>query len=245
MTMEQVTFEIRRSDWNVGLVDLEIEGEGAGQKIKVLTKRENQYLLSDANCIISVSAGTHQATHIIDMTGVYAPTPKLDRPSVEDGTEMVVRISCEFPWDEDSDSSDDEVRIILSGGAVDVNDGFEWATGFVAAALVISIALTLAWIVHNQKDRRRLLEMTELVFRQRPSKVHQETEQSQPPVEPVQTQEESAESTQRVDSLSEEGTRSGGPHVSESADEQSAAQTVEDEPSDEFESRLKRLTGSD
>ena len=245
VTMEQVTFEIRRSDWNVGLVDLEIEGEGAGQKIKVLTKRENQYLLSDANCIISVSAGTHQATHIIDMTGVYAPTPKLDRPSVEDGTEMVVRISCEFPWDEDSDSSDDEVRIILSGGAVDVNDGFEWATGFVAAALVISIALTLAWIVHNQKDRRRLLEMTEAVFRQRPSKVHQETEQSQPPVEPVQTQEESAESTQPVDSHSEERTRSGGPHVSESADEQSAAQTVEDEPSDEFESRLKRLTGSD
>ena len=96
-----------------------------------------------------------------------------------------------------------------------------------SAALVISIALTLAWIVHNQKDRRRLLEMTELVFRQRPSKVHQETEQSQPPVEPVQTQEESAESTQPVDSHSEERTRSGGPHVSESADERSEEHTSE------------------
>ena len=33
------TFEIRRNDWNIGLVGLELEGEES-QKIKVLTKRE-------------------------------------------------------------------------------------------------------------------------------------------------------------------------------------------------------------
>ena len=45
------TYEIRRSDWNVGLVGLELDGQGQDQKIKILTNRLNQNLLENADCI--------------------------------------------------------------------------------------------------------------------------------------------------------------------------------------------------
>ena len=115
------TFEIRRNDWNVGLVALELDGQGDTQKIKVLTKREYHHLLTDADCSILVIAGSHTATHEIDFSGTYPPEPTLDRPSLDDapdGTEIIVTVQCKFPWDIDSDSTDNEAKLILSGGSV-------------------------------------------------------------------------------------------------------------------------------
>ena len=220
---DETSFEIRRTDWNVGLVGLELEGEGATQKIKVLTKREYHHLLTDADCSISVIAGSHSATHSIDFSGIYPPEPKLDRPSLEDaadGAEMVVTIQCAFPWDQDSDASDNEARLILSGGSVNTEDGFEWGTATGSAVLVIALALTLTWILYNQRERRKLLDMTESVL----SKKKQESDlpQSTPSSEISQPTSES---------------------ISSEAAEESP--DIVERELDDFENRLKRLTGDD
>ena len=220
-TEDQTTFDVRRSDWNVGLIGLEIKGEGASQEIEVLTKRENQHLLSDADCTLFVTADTYTATHTIDMTEIYSPTPRLDRPDVEDGTEMVVRISCAFPWDIDSDNSDDEVRMILSGSSTTTGGGFEWITSIAFAILIITIALTLTWIVKNQRERKQLLQMTESVIRKREVKKENS--------EPI------TESTTIVNNEAEE-LPIPPPPIDESQPE------VVEEALDEFESRLKRLS---
>ena len=47
-------FDVRRSDWNVGIGEVELVGEGKGQQVSVPTKRLNENLLSDADCIISL-----------------------------------------------------------------------------------------------------------------------------------------------------------------------------------------------
>ena len=215
-------FEIRRTDWNVGLVGLEIEGEGASQKIKVLTKREYHHLLTDADCSIEVTAGSHSAIHSIDVTGIYPPEPKLDRPDVEDGTEMIVTIQCLFPWDEDSDSSDDEARLILSGGSIESGDGFEWVTALGSAGLVIVLALTLTWILYNQRERRKLLEMTESVIQKKSKgKTPELPEVPKPVAEP------SVAAPQPVVEPTEE------------------VPEIEERNLDEFENRFKRLTGGE
>ncbi|MEK9739127.1 MAG: hypothetical protein VW438_05290, partial [Euryarchaeota archaeon] len=164
---DETDFEIRRNDWNVGLVGLELEGQGDTQKIKVLTKREYHHLLTDADCSILVQAGSHTATHEIDFSGTYPPEPKLNRPSLvdaPDGTEMVVTVQCKFPWDIDSDSTDNEAKLILTGGAVSNDSGFEWLTAISSATLVISLALTVTWIIYNQRERKKLLDMTESIL---------------------------------------------------------------------------------
>ena len=238
---EQTSFEIRRSDWNVGLVGLEIEGEGESQKIKVLTKREYHHLLSDADCSITVVAGDHSATHSIDVSGIYPPEPKLDRPAVDDGTEMIVTIQCEFPWDEDSDSSDDEARLILSGGSINTDGGFEWVTALGSAGLIIALALTLTWILYNQRERRRLLEMTESVIKQRGKK----NSAPQPSPEPSAQKPVTSEPTSTSEPAPHEDVTPATNQPMPPLEGPPASQEIEEETLDEFENRFKRLTGGE
>ena len=225
-------FEIRRNDWNIGLVGLELEGEGESQKIKVLTKREYHHLLTDADCSILVVAGSHTATHEIDFSKTYPPEPKLDRPSLDDapdGTEIIVTVQCYFPWDIDSDSSDNEAKLILTGGSVNNESGFEWGTAIGSAVLVIALALTLTWILYNQRERKKLLDMTESIL----SKKKQEPSLPQPP------------------SPSEKIPKENIQENSVKKDEPDSRQPIEEVPEvieeqlNDFESRLKRLTGED
>ena len=155
-------FEVRRTDWNVGLVGLELVGTGEGQEISILTKRANHEILDSSICIIQVSAGTFNAEYIVDMSesSVLAPRPVIDRPDVSDETELVAKISCEFPWDIDSDPSDDEERIILSGSD-DTEGGFSnSSTAIASAGLVIGISIALAWMARNFKEGREMMEKT-------------------------------------------------------------------------------------
>ena len=156
--------EVRRTDWNIGLVGLELDGDGAEQHIRVLTKRGDgvgaildQY---DADCILSVVSGDHSMTHRVDLTGTFSPTVGIDRPeSAEDGDEVVVTIGCAFPWDVDSNPSDDESRIILSGGQTDPSKYNDMGTSLAAALLVIGVSVALAWMVRNYREGKELMEM--------------------------------------------------------------------------------------
>ena len=157
-------FPIRRTDWNIGLVGLELDGEGSGQQIRVLTKRGDgdgalleQY---NADCSLNLEVGDYAMTHQVDLTGTFSPTIEIDRPeSADDGDEIVVTIGCAFPWDIDSDSSDDDSRLILSGGYAESSKYPGMGTSMAAAILVIGMSVALAWIVRNYRESRELMEM--------------------------------------------------------------------------------------
>ena len=158
-------FDVRRSDWNVGIGEVELVGEGTGQQVSVPTKRLNENLLSDADCIISLSAEgesrSHYSEHIVDMTQAFVPAPKFDRPDVEDTTELVITISCSFPWDIDSDPSDDQKTIVLSGGSSLEDRVDELGTGLLAAILVVGAYLGLSWIMSNRRESERMMQMAQ------------------------------------------------------------------------------------
>jgi len=178
-----------------------------------------------------VIAGSHTATHEIDFSKTYPPEPKLDRPTLDDapdGTEITVTVQCYFPWDIDSDPSDNEAKLILTGGSVNNDSGFEWGTAIGSAVLVIALALTLTWILYNQRERKKLLDMTESIL----SKKKQESSLPQPtlPSEKI-PQDNIQESMKEVES-----------ERSQSVEE--VPEVIEEQLND-FESRLKRLTYDD
>ena len=157
-------FEVRNTEWNVGLVGLELEGQGENQKIKILTKRVNENLLDEAECEISLNAGDHSSRYSIDMTSVYVPTPRIDRPDIEDGTEAIVRIYCNFPWDIDSTPNDNEYRIVLSGGSIEDSSSEDIVVIITSALIVCTIYFMTSRIKKSNDERRKIKEMTKLAL---------------------------------------------------------------------------------
>ena len=175
-------FDVRRTDWNVGLVGLEIVGTGEGQEISILTKRSNQQILDESICNIRVEAGPYSREYSVDMSesSALAPRPKVERPDVSDGVELVATISCEFPWDEDSDQTDNEARIILSGSEDSEGAFSDSSTAIASAILVIGASIAFAWMAKNFREGREMMEKTRLAVEkkalERKSKLAQEEE---------------------------------------------------------------------
>ena len=164
-TNTEKEFDIRRNDWNVGLTGIELVGTGSSQQVKITTIRENQNLLSNADCLLKVTSEGYEEEYVMNPSGVYF-LPKIDRPDLPDGNELIVQFSCAFPWDVESDSTDNEQRIILEGGS-DNNDGIEdLETGIAAAALVIGLSVALVWLVKNYRERKEMMEITEKAIKQ-------------------------------------------------------------------------------
>ncbi|MEC7706388.1 MAG: CARDB domain-containing protein [Candidatus Thermoplasmatota archaeon] len=158
------TFDIRRVDWNIGIIDVELEGEGDGQDIRVSWQRSEDVdeLLAqyEADCSLTFAVEDYTMTHSVDLTSLYTVAFEISRPSsAQDGEELVVTIGCTFPWDIDSDPSDDEGRIILSGGTVEPTRYPDLGTSLAAAALVIGVSVALAWIIRNNREGKILMEM--------------------------------------------------------------------------------------
>ena len=102
-------YEIIRSDWNIGLTGIELIGTGKNQQIQITTIRENQNLLSEADCLLTVESDGYSGEHIIDPSGVYL-LPKIDRPPIPDGSELVIQFYCAFPWNVESNLNDNEAE---------------------------------------------------------------------------------------------------------------------------------------
>jgi hypothetical protein len=211
-------FQIRRIDWNIGLVGLELDGEGSGQQIKVLWQRGDgdgpllaQY---DADCSLSLVTGDYSMTHQVDLTGPFASAFEIDRPeAAQDGDELVVTIGCAFPWDVDSDSSDDESRLIISGGYAEPSKYPGMGTSLAAAILVIGVSVALAWIIRNYREGKELMEMAMAAAEEKMVE---------------QTAREAVEEELDEAPVEEELEESREPEP-------------EEEPADDFEARLKRL----
>ena len=155
----------------MGIGELELAGEGSNQRVNVPTKRLNENLLEDADCIITMRAGSHYSEHLVDMTQAFVPAPKFERPDVEDGTELVVTIGCSFPWDQDSDPSDDESVLVLSGRNSIEDDIDRVGTGLLSAILVVGLYLGVTWIVRNYREREMMMEMAQSAIDEKMSKM--------------------------------------------------------------------------
>jgi hypothetical protein len=216
--LTETNFEVRRNDWNVGLTGIEALGSGENQKIRVTTVRDNQHLLSNADCSILVTVGDYSAIHTIDASSVYL-LPTIDRPDIADGEEIVIRFSCKFPWDIESDSSDNEVRMILSNGYTQKDSIADWTTGIAAALLVIGVSISMVWITKNYREKKMMMQMTEAAIKQK------FTKKNEPSPTPSKLTETNDEISQSID------------------DEQPEEEMVknDDEFLDEFERRLNQL----
>ena len=225
ITSEEKMFDVRRSDWNVGIGVVELVGEGSSQKINIGTKRLNENVLADADCTITMSAEDYFSEHVIDMTQAFVPAPKFDRPDVEDGTQLVVTIGCSFPWDKDSDPSDDETSLVLSGGSA-LEDKFdEFGTGLIVAILVVGMYLGISWIASNRREGRRLMAMAQAAIDEKMAKnvPKGDSDVSETPEETEQSFEDEVE---EPDSDEVEFVR---------------PRQREDEGGDEYDQRLRRL----
>ena len=159
-TMER-TYDVRRSDWNIGIGVVELVGEGESQQINIPTKRLNENVLAEADCTITMSSDGYYSEHVVDMTQAFVPAPKFDRPDLEDGSELVVTIGCSFPWDLDSDPSDDKTTVVLSGGSALEDKYDEFGTGVIVAILVVGMYLGLSWIASNRREGKRLMALAQ------------------------------------------------------------------------------------
>jgi hypothetical protein len=142
---------------------------------------------------------------------------------VADGTEAVVRITCAFPWDIDSDPGDDEARIVLSGASV-IDQGLDdMDTGALAALLVIGVYAGLAWMAGNYRERERLMAIARAAMEEKAAQTHDEPR----------------------DTL--EGTSEGGAEEETGGEPPDSEEDVglnrgsEEEEIDEFEMRLRRI----
>ncbi len=215
------SFDIRRTDWNVGINKVELEGEGDGQRIRVSWERSENVkeLLSqyDADCSLMLDVGEYSMSHSVDLSALFAVAFEINRPiEAQDGDELVVKMGCSFPWDIDSDSNDNEGRVILSGGAVEPSRYPDLGTSMAAAALVIGVSVALAWIIRNNREGRQLMEMAMSA-----------------------AEEKMLNKDTRADSVEEEEkmpeTIAQEPEVEDSVPDSKP------EPEDEFEARLRRL----
>ena len=122
-----------------------------------------------------------------------------------------------FPWDIDSDSNDNEGRVILSGGAVEPSRYPDLGTSMAAAALVIGVSVALAWIIRNNREGRQLMEMAMSAAEEK--MLNKDT-----------TQTDSVEEEEIMpEAIAQE------PEVEDSVPDSKP------EPEDEFEARLRRL----
>ena len=222
VTSMERTYEVRRSDWNIGIGVVELVGEGSNQKINIPTKRLNENVLGGADCKITMSSVGYYSEHIVDMTQAFVPAPKFDRPDVEDGEELMITIGCAFPWDADSDPSDDETTIVLSGGSALGERFDEFGTGLIVAILVVGMYLGLAWISSNRREGKRLMALAQAAIDEKMAENKNKIRD--------EIQEETAVSA----SLEEETDESD-------SDEVEFVQEGGDEDGDEYDKRLRRL----
>ena len=204
-------------------------GTGQEQEVFILTKRDNHQILDGSICLITILAGNaFSAEYLVDMSesSALAPRPAIDRPNVADGVELVATISCEFPWDIDSDPSDNEARIILSGSGESEGGFSDSSTAIASASLVIGISIAFAWMARNFRESKEMMERTRLAVEKKAleKKANMAKEMDSPSQKVVQ----------------EEGVVDNLGDITEVPTEEIPDQ-VDDNSMDSFEERLNRL----
>ena len=157
------------------------------------------------------------------------PEPLIERPgSLDDGIEVSVRLSCSFPWDGDSDSSDDVSRVILAGAAGSSTRSEDFRTGAITAIIIIVLGGVIIASRRSRAQQRDLEEMAKRILEERAARRKSVREVDAP--EPS-----------RIAKVAEENVLPESKEVVEQEADEAPDDVEQDEYLDEFERRLKRL----
>jgi hypothetical protein len=236
LMVKHIDISVRYSDyWNLAIIGLELDppaydSDSDTQRIRVLISREGLQSYDGLDCRVVLQApGVEDRVHIVDIAGTYAPEPLIERPgSLDDGVEVSVRLSCSFPWDGDSDSSDDVSRVILAGAAGSSTRSEDFRTGAIAAVLIIVLGGVIIASRRSRAQQRDLEEMAKRILEERSARRKLAKEVVAP-------------TPSRIAKVAEEIAPSGPGEVA-GHEVGEVSKDVEPEDSlDEFERRLNRL----
>ena len=108
-------YEIRDTDWNIGISQFEINGVGEDRTISLTTTRTNKSKIENVRCSVTYSSGEWTITQDIDMGGLLNPTVEVSIPSsISDGDQITAYIGCSPPWETDSNPEDNERSLIVN-----------------------------------------------------------------------------------------------------------------------------------
>ena len=108
-------YEIRDTDWNIGISQFEINGVGEDRTISLTTTRTNKSKIENVRCSVTYSSGEWIITQDIDMGGLLNPTVEVLIPSsISDGDQITAYIGCSPPWETDSNPEDNERSLIVN-----------------------------------------------------------------------------------------------------------------------------------
>ncbi|DAC13959.1 MAG TPA: hypothetical protein D7H73_01775, partial [Candidatus Poseidoniales archaeon] len=175
LVVKHTDISVRYSEyWNLAIIGLELDPpaydpDSDTQRIRVLISRDGLQSYDGLDCRVILQApGVEDRVHIVDVAGTYAPEPLIERPgSLDDGIEVSVRLSCSFPWDGDSDSSDDVSRVILAGAAGSSTRSEDFRTGAITAILIIVLGGVIIASRRSRAQQRDLEEMAKRILEER------------------------------------------------------------------------------
>ena len=236
LIVKHTDISVRYSDyWNLAIIGLELDPpaydpDSDTQRIRVLISREGLQSYEGLDCRVVLQApGVGERVHIVDVAGTYAPEPLIERPeSLNDGVEVSVRLSCSFPWDGDSDSSDDVSRVILAGAAGSSTRSEDFRTGAISATLIIVLGGVIIASRRSRAQQRDLEEMAKRILEERAAR-------RKPAKEVV------APTSSRIAKVAEEIPVTGPKEVVVHEMGEVSKDVEPEDSLDEFERRLNRL----
>ena len=220
---------IRDSDWNLGITDVEVRDDGVTQQIVVSTSRQNHSKLSQANCYLQLSAsGWEGSKHLVDVAGDLAPQVAVDRPNLPVGTTVNLDLSCDAPWDQDSNDADDLSLIVLPAGIAEPGEERDYAL-LLGSLVIVFGAMGLFGLIRPDVGPRKV---------ERRQRVRKRTKQPIAKLpKPIEDDDDDILFDDEEDDLEEELV-----DFDEEVEEE-VVEEVEEKPIplDDFEARLERL----
>ena len=220
---------IRDSDWNLGITDVEVRDDGVTQQIVVSTSRQNHSKLSQANCYLQLSAsGWEGSKHLVDVAGDLAPQVAVDRPNLPVGTTVNLDLSCDAPWDQDSNDADDLSLIVLPAGIAEPGEERDYAL-LLGSLVIVFGAMGLFGLIRPDVGPRKV---------ERRQRVRKRTKQPIAKLpKPIEDDDDDILFDDEEDDLEEELV-----DFDEEVEEE-VIEEVEEKPIplDDFEARLERL----
>tara|TARA_B100001121_G_C18562914_1_gene561227 strand:- start:12 stop:944 length:933 start_codon:yes stop_codon:yes gene_type:complete len=146
-------YEIRDTEWNIGISQFEINGLGDDRKISLTTTRTNKSKIESVQCTVTYSSGEWKLTQDIDLGGLLNPTVELLIPSsINDGDQITATIGCSSPWETDSNPEDNERSLIVTTESGLDDNAQSVLTGTLSALVIILILWALGFT--NPEDKK-------------------------------------------------------------------------------------------
>ena len=220
---------IRDSNWNLGITDVEIREDGTQQQIVISTSRQNHSKLANSNCYLQLSASGWEAKHLVDVVGDLAPQIAVDRPDLPAGTTVNLELTCDAPWDQDSDETDDVNLIVLPGGIAEPGEERDYAL-LLGSLVIVFGTMGLFGLIRPEVGPRKVERRQRVRKRKKQTLTQRAT--------PVDEMDDDIQFDDEEEEIEEDLIE-----FEDDVEEEEIVEEVEEKPIplDDFEARLERL----